>query len=691
MKSIKIKLLLVFTALILAMNVGVGLVTRTIVSDQLVSDAHEHLTEMAQFESKHLQAVVEGELNYISSIAQNPIMLSEEITFEEKVAFFEKEAKRTGFLAYAFADKEGNSTVFNAQRQTTNVANRDYFQSALSGKPTVSDLLISSATGELVMIFASPIYKGDQIAGVIYGRKDGGFLSQVVSDVKYKKTGYAYMINNDGVTVGHKNTDLVYAQDNDIINMETDESLRELGELTLQMTSRNPGSGEYTYNKITKIAGYAPVENTPWILIFGIEKEEILAGLSNLYTTLLIIFAASTIIGILVVFFFSNSISSPIKKVTHAAKRIADGDFDVVLAMKSKDEVGQLGRAFNLTLERLVNYKGYIDEISAALMSISEGNLQIVLERKYEGQFRKIKDNLENLLDGLSSTLLEINQASDQVNNGAEQVAHGALNLSQGATQQASSIEELSATIEEVALQIKQNAENADVARSKAEVAGAELKSNDGEMQNMILAMEQINNKATEISKIIKVIEDIAFQTNILALNAAIEAARAGAAGKGFAVVADEVRNLAAKSAEAANDTAQLIQETVESINSGSAIAGKTAESLARSSDGTIAAISLIAGIAAASKAQAVTIEEINQGIDQISTVVQTNAATAEESAAASEELSGQSNLLRQAVSKFRLRESAKPSYYFGHDETNESLPPSRDEAPLIALNSGKY
>lgn len=658
MKSIKLKLLLIFTAIILILNVGIGIFTTNAVTKQLVQDAHAHLTDLAQKEAAHVQALVDGRLAYVSALAQNPILLDDEMTFQEKVTFFEAEAKRAGYLAFAFADKQGNATVFNSKRETANVSSRDYFQTALSGQAAVSDLIISSATGELVMIYAAPVYDQGRIVGVIYGRRDGNALSDVVREVHYKQTGYAYIINNQGVTVGHKNTDLVFAQDNDIENMKTDASLRQLGELTQKMTTRTVGSGDYTYNGVTKIAGYAPIEGTPWIMIFGVEKEDILSGARMLQKILVAITIAAVLIGALITYFVSGSISSPIKKVTAAAQQIADGNFNVALSVNSKDEVGRLANAFNLTIERLVNYQGYIDEISDALYHVSRGNLKVELQREYSGQFKKLKDGMKDLLSNLNETILQINHSSDQVHSGAEQVANASQALSQGATEQASSIEELSASITEVTEQIRKNAENAKDAHAKANFAGKEMHASNDQMREMMAAMEQITLKSSEISKIIKIIEDIAFQTNILALNAAVEAARAGAAGKGFAVVADEVRSLAGKSAEAAKNTTVLIEETIKAVNNGSQMANKTATSLDKSAQVTMDAVALIDKIALASHEQATAVVQINQGIEQISTVVQTNAATAEESAAASEELSGQANILKALISKFVLNET---------------------------------
>ncbi|ADL02874.1 methyl-accepting chemotaxis protein [Lacrimispora saccharolytica] len=689
MKSIKYKLLLIFTAIILILNIGIGTFTTTAITNQLVRDAHDHLMDMAKQEARYVQARIDGQLAYISSLAQNPILLDEKLTFDEKVAFFEEEAKRSGYLAFAFADKEGNATVFNSKHETTNVASREYFKTALSGQASVSDLIISSATSELVTIFSAPVYDQGELVGVIYGRRDGNTLSEIVSSVSYKQTGYAYMINNQGVTVGHKNTDLVFAQDNDIENMKTDESLRELGELTQKMTSREIGSGEYTYHKVTKIAGYAPIQDTPWIIIFGVEKNDILSSINLLVKTLALISIAAILIGALITYFVSSSISMPIKTVTTAAQEIAQGKFDVMLSIKSKDEVGQLADAFNLTIKQLVNYQGYIDEICDALQDMSHGNLRIELHKEYAGQFKKLKDNMQALLENLNSTLLQINQSAEQVNSGAEQVANSAQALSQGATEQASSIEELSASLAELTEQIRKSAENAKSAHEKSGFAEKELHGSIDQMKDMITAMNQITLKSSEISKIIKIIDDIAFQTNILALNAAVEAARAGSAGKGFAVVADEVRNLAGKSAEAAKNTTVLIGETIKAVENGSRISSNTAASLEKNVEVTMEAVALIDEIAQTSQEQAMAIVQINQGIDQISSVVQTNAATAEESAAASEELSGQSNVLKELISKFSLTETNDLLYSKNDNvDSDDSFLLNNN---MVSVTDGKY
>ena len=380
-----------------------------------------------------------------------------------------------------------------------------------------------------------------------------------------------------------------------------------------------------------------------------------------LYRTATLLMAAIIVAIILVGVFFSfliiRLIKAPISEIENAAIRMAEGDLDIEISYSSKDELGVLAEQVRRLIHKL---QLIIDDENKFLAKMADGDFTVdsVCEKEYTGGFYPLLISFRGIAEKLNDTMLQINQSSAQVASGSEQVSTGAQALSQGATEQASSVQELAATINEISNKVKQNADNAQQANAKAGSVSSEMNVSNDKMQQMIRAMSDISNCSNEIGKIIKTIEDIAFQTNILALNAAVEAARAGAAGKGFAVVADEVRNLASKSAEASKNTSVLIENSLKAVENGIRIADETAQSLFQAVNGVNEMAGIIGQISEASSLQADSISQITTGIDQISSVVQTNSATAEECAAASEELSSQSQLMKSLVGRFKLKSS---------------------------------
>lgn len=411
---------------------------------------------------------------------------------------------------------------------------------------------------------------------------------------------------------------------------------------------------------------------TNWKYIAITAEATVLKSVRTVRNFSLIFAVLVSFIVIVAGYFTSRNIARPILSIAGSAEEIAGGNFDVEINAKSDGEIGQLIHAFGHISVTLREYKKYIGEISSVLNQIAHGDLTFTLQSDYAGEFGSIKDALLNISETLTDALGQIKISSDHISSGSDQVSSVAQSLSQGATEQASAIQQLSASIAEVTEQINNNAKNATAARDKIAQAGASVEDGANQMTHMTSAMDIITEKTGEISKIIKIIDDIAFQTNILALNAAVEAARAGEAGRGFAVVADEVRNLAARSAEAAKDTAHLIEETITAVNNGSSIAANTADALGKSVEDTQAIVSIITAIADASQNQAISVAQIDQGVDQISSVVQTTAATAEESAATSEELSAQAASLTQAVSRFKLSQDVSP--YGGYQSSYKNV-----------------
>ena len=368
-----------------------------------------------------------------------------------------------------------------------------------------------------------------------------------------------------------------------------------------------------------------------------------------------IIILAAVIAAIIFGIIIARRIVRSVQSLVGASQKLSSGQLDFHVEIDSNDELRTLGDAFN---DMSRSFGLIINDIQDNLSQLSNGNfdVQSTATDYYVGRFRGLLDAQETLTGTLSSTLSRINAAAEQVATGADQVASGAQGLSQGTTEQASAVEQLAATLDEINDHVQKTGIYATKASEKTSEAGSMMMGCTERMDEMLHAIDEISRSSQEIGKIIKTIEDIAFQTNILALNAAVEAARAGAAGKGFAVVADEVRSLAAKSAEASQNTSALIQASMTAVNNGVKIATDTAEQLRSVAANAQEVSEMVVHIAAASQEQADSIAQVTTGIDQISSVVQTNSATAEESAAASQELSSQSNLLKSLVEQFQLR-----------------------------------
>ncbi len=364
---------------------------------------------------------------------------------------------------------------------------------------------------------------------------------------------------------------------------------------------------------------------------------------------MVVVIIAGVMIAIVLGVVISRVISNPINRLVTAADQLALGNVSISINSDTKDETGKLSESFS----RMVSN---IREQAKAAEKIADGDLTVEISVRSENDL--LGKKLSEMVERNNEIMNSISAASEQVASGAKQISDSSIALSQGATEQASSIEQLTASLEEISAQTELNAKNANQANELAEIAKVNAIGGNTQMKDMQRAMEEINDSSANISKIIKVIDEIAFQTNILALNAAVEAARAGQQGKGFAVVAEEVRNLAARSANAAKETTELIEGSIKKVEAGTKLANETASALNKIVEDVSRAATLVNDIASASSEQASGIGQINQGIMQVSQVVQTNSATSEESAAASEELSSQATLLSSTVQKFKIKKS---------------------------------
>ncbi|WP_411678049.1 methyl-accepting chemotaxis protein [Caproicibacter sp.] len=505
-----------------------------------------------------------------------------------------------------------------------------------------------AVTNRQIISVVSPVYgeDGSTIIGAVGMDVTLDTLGKIVDGYKLGTNGFLILTSKDGMIVSSPDKSW------------NDKSMSDAGlpgNLVSAISNRTAKIITYPALEHTNYGYVSAVGKTGWAVTTGLPEDEYNSSTSSVQTTMALVYGISLILLCILLVLISLSIVRPLKKLQGSAQKIADGDLEVAVDVRSSDEIGQVGAAVSNIVGRLKEYIRYIDEISSVLDRIAEGDLVYDLKCDYEGEFARIKASLLHIRATLSDTFAGITQAADEVAAGSAQMASGSQALSQGATEQAASVEELSASVMEISRNVESNAEHAKEANGLSTGAAEQMRFGNERMARLSGAMEEIRESSGRISQILKTIDDIAFQTNILALNAAVEAARAGEAGKGFSVVADEVRNLAAKSSQAAKDTAVLIEASLQSVENGTSVAEETKESFSRAADSVHRTSQLMEGIAKTTAGQAGSILQIRQGLDQISATVQTTSATAEESAASSEELSGQAQQLKALVDKFKI------------------------------------
>ena len=529
---------------------------------------------------------------------------------------------------------------------TFDLKTRDYYAAITEEKVYISEPYADATTNKMVITIAAPVYVNGKIEGLAAIDISIDSLSKVVGESILGETGYFSLLTKGNVIASHKDADNILKSVNDIGISEN---------LLKSLNNQNDNIINYTYNDNSYMGNSVFIGDTGWKIISAMPEDEFKSNTKELIGIIISIYILAIIILSLIMYVVIGIVTKPIKKITEITNKLANGELDVDIDIKSEDEIGKLAKSINSLTMRLKSYIVYIDESVSVLDEFAKGNLIIELKNDYDGEFAKLKDALIHVSDILKDTIGKIKYSSESINANAEQVSSGSQTLAQGTTEQASSIEELSAEINEIYNTIAKNAKSAENAGKIAIEASIEVDKGNVQMVEMLSAMDEISKSSSEIGKIIKVIDDIAFQTNILALNAAVEAARAGSLGKGFAVVADEVRNLAGKSAEAAKQTTTLIENSILAINRGTSLAGETGRALSNIVGKTKLTSDLITEIVDASSNQTVSVNQIKDGIEQISSVVQENAATAEASAANSEELSGQSQILKDLVSRFNV------------------------------------
>lgn len=554
-------------------------------------------------------------------------------------------------LATWIADIDAN-VLTQSDRYTSgadfDITTRPWFECTKTRKTVLTDPYVDISTGQKILSVATPVVNAMGGAVGVSGMDVSlDSMMQLMDDYKIGKEGYVMLVTGSGTFIYHPNPELM------------DTKIQDLDITSNVLTAIENKSSEllkYKVNGESKFGYITPIGDTGFMAISCIPSMQYYEAVIAALLMLSLVFVIGFIFIVLNMRKISNKIVSPLIGLNETAEKLAEGNLDVAIDVSSKDEVGDLGRSIEKTVNRLKEYIDYIDEISEVLAAMANGKLAIDLKYAYVGEFQKVKEAMIHISESMNDVMTNITETANQVSVGSDDLAKAAQGLAEGAESQAAAVEELLATATTVAEQVEENKNDSEKSAHHTQEVTAMMEESQQQMDLMREAMNKIYTSSQQVVGIIKTIEDIAEQTNLLSLNASIEAARAGEAGRGFAVVAGEIGNLANESARAVNTTRDLIGVSISEIEKGNALAKEVVESLSQAVAKVEEVNEMIQKSAESAEVQMQSVAQIRDGVEEMSQSIQDNSAMAEETSATSEELAAQAVTLNELVQMFELK-----------------------------------